>query len=687
MDHDGAWLGEANGPGAEPGQRPSDPYRRKHRGFHRCATAITECKSLIQWALLVVAAERNRRQEQGGGGVSSGRFLMWLIGLGSLLLAHEGARGQDEVRNYRKPILVAETGGHHARVRSMLWQDEDTLLSAGEDKVVKVWDLRERPGWRDRSGRRSGVVWRGPSSPWPRPGLTQPTSPTSPWPATGSRAAAEISRSFAFPGLRRAPGKRGGSPPATCVKRLLPPPDDPPGQPGHTNVVLCLAFDPTGKLLASGSIDKTVILWDVPAFTARTVLRGHTADVRALAFSPDGLRLATTGADGSIRIWDTRTGASLEVQPGNQNPVAINALAFGPSLVVGRENGDLFRFDSRSLLQFPAVRLPTQPQQGPIEFLTFSPDATRLAVCTKSDRADTIDPLSIASDLEIRAMPEGGLIRRYRVPGQVFACAFSPSGKRLAYAGGHSQSIFVQDTTRLDNRPLELKGQGSTPFDLGFTADSRTVGLSRGPAEAANARAYETFDFASRKTGRASRDQLRRAITTLNGWSLKGSITNYVLEAVNQDGRRWRADLNPGTERNWWSSTMIPPGPGHLRPTVAIGCESGVVVYDLDTGSRTRVFAGHSGPVVSVVPSPDGRWLASSSVDQTILIYSLAGCDTRPGLGATFRQRPDRAWVIAEVEPRGFAAGMGLLAGDVITSAGIASGRSRTDYDTPGEDR
>ncbi|MGO9299845.1 MAG: hypothetical protein ACLQEG_05860, partial [Acidimicrobiales bacterium] len=71
--------------------------------------------------------------------------MICLICLGSLLLAPEVACAQDEVRNYRKPILRVETGGHHARVRSVLWGDEETLLTAGEDKLVNVWDLRAEP--------------------------------------------------------------------------------------------------------------------------------------------------------------------------------------------------------------------------------------------------------------------------------------------------------------------------------------------------------------------------------------------------------------------------------------------------------------------------------------------------------------------------------------------------------------
>src|SRR5437763_9056859 len=67
------------------------------------------------------------------------------LGLWLLIAASSGgtAQAQDEVPNFKKPILMVETGGHHAPVRSLVWQDAFTLLSGGEDKVVKVWDFHD----------------------------------------------------------------------------------------------------------------------------------------------------------------------------------------------------------------------------------------------------------------------------------------------------------------------------------------------------------------------------------------------------------------------------------------------------------------------------------------------------------------------------------------------------------------
>lgn len=75
----------------------------------------------------------------------------------------------------------------------------------------------------------------------------------------------------------------------------------------HTRPVSSVGFSPDGKTLASGSLDNTVILWDVA--TGKPVgqsLEGHTdGGVYSVGFRPDGKTLASSGSyDAWIILWD-----------------------------------------------------------------------------------------------------------------------------------------------------------------------------------------------------------------------------------------------------------------------------------------------------------------------------------------------------------------------------------------------
>ncbi|KAF1950019.1 WD40 repeat-like protein [Byssothecium circinans] len=72
----------------------------------------------------------------------------------------------------------------------------------------------------------------------------------------------------------------------------------------HTDSIMCLQFDNT--ILATGSYDTTIRLWDVETATLLRTLRGHTSGVRALQF--DDTKLVSGGLDHTIKIWNWRTG-------------------------------------------------------------------------------------------------------------------------------------------------------------------------------------------------------------------------------------------------------------------------------------------------------------------------------------------------------------------------------------------
>ncbi|ORY63378.1 sulfur controller 2 [Pseudomassariella vexata] len=75
----------------------------------------------------------------------------------------------------------------------------------------------------------------------------------------------------------------------------------------HTNGITCLQFD--DNVLATGSYDNTIKLWDIEKGIVKRTLVGHTSGVRALQF--DDRMLVSGSLDGTVRIWKWRTGECI----------------------------------------------------------------------------------------------------------------------------------------------------------------------------------------------------------------------------------------------------------------------------------------------------------------------------------------------------------------------------------------
>ena len=77
---------------------------------------------------------------------------------------------------------------------------------------------------------------------------------------------------------------------------------------GHSGFVQSVAFSSDSQVLASGSDDKTIKLWDPATGTLKHTLEGHSDSVRSVAFSSDGQVLASGSDDETIKLWDPATG-------------------------------------------------------------------------------------------------------------------------------------------------------------------------------------------------------------------------------------------------------------------------------------------------------------------------------------------------------------------------------------------
>lgn len=75
---------------------------------------------------------------------------------------------------------------------------------------------------------------------------------------------------------------------------------------GHSQSTLAVAWDPTGKIIASGSKDKHVRLWDAVGGVCVQTMTAHLGEITSVEFDSDGKYLLAGCKDNSIRLWDLR---------------------------------------------------------------------------------------------------------------------------------------------------------------------------------------------------------------------------------------------------------------------------------------------------------------------------------------------------------------------------------------------
>ncbi|KAF2638311.1 putative U5 snRNP complex subunit [Massarina eburnea CBS 473.64] len=120
---------------------------------------------------------------------------------------------------------------------------------------------------------------------------------------------------------------------------------------GHSGEIFAARFDPTGQFIASGSMDRSILLWrSSGACENYGILSGHKQAILDLHWSRDSKVLFSASADMHLASWDVETGERIRRHPGHSEVInCMDVSKRGEEMLVsGSDDGYIGLWDTRT---------------------------------------------------------------------------------------------------------------------------------------------------------------------------------------------------------------------------------------------------------------------------------------------------------------------------------------------------
>jgi WD40 repeat protein len=388
----------------------------------------------------------------------------------------------------------------------------------------------------------------------------------------------------------------------------------------HSTQISSVSISQNGKLLASGSNDKKIKLWNLPDGDLSKTLEDGTVDIYCLAFSPDGTMLAAGGTGSVIKLWRVSDGTVLTTLTGHSGDIYSVAISSdGTRLASGSMDKTI------KLWSLPDGKL-LNTLTGHTETVTsvaFNPDGTMLA---SSSYDTTIKLWSLPGCKVLTTLSDHIAI--------VSSVKFSPDGMLLA-SGSVDSSVKV----------WSLYGQGANMA----SANPGNTRISSKPtpefltAAAASFLALHGTGAQKSKEKEHVRDGSKSEIVGSNldqkniSESKVGSSAALIASGVAAASLLAGCDKNPTSPDKekklkvkllfnleghtvWVVSVAFSPDGEMLASS---GWDGIIKLWSLSDGKLLKTLSGHSYPVMSVAFRPDGTMLASACVIGTLKLWNM----------------------------------------------------------------
>ncbi|KAG8947601.1 hypothetical protein FRC03_000987 [Tulasnella sp. 419] len=370
---------------------------------------------------------------------------------------------------------------------------------------------------------------------------------------------------------------------------------------GHYDQVQAVAYSPNGRVIASGSDDKRVIIWDSRTGAQIHSLEGHSEKVLAVAFSPNGSLIASGSHDNSVRIWSSVTGILIHTLRGHSG--AVTAVSFSPVVSIvasGSSDKTVALWDSGTGSRIRILRDLSEWSWT----ISFSPDGTHIA--SKSSNSSIIiwdtDSGAVVSKLKQNESSHTQSI--------MYFIAFSPDGIHLISA--YDKEVIIWD---YKSRSISKRLEGEA-YCVAFSPDGRFIVTGRGNGH------IVTWDIIKGSQIGIFRGHTRAVVSIAispDGFQIVTGSYDHTV-AVWDMRSSWESPEanNDSDERIHGRAVCFLVFSPYGNRLVSGAKDNTLAIWDVERHALMCTLKGHGNTISKVAFSADGRYFAFVPVNSGI---------------------------------------------------------------------